>query len=406
MGCPACHEAWPKLNDFGELYRDRGYRVGTADDDMFDRLLDYVPISFRTTVAYQFQSLTNQAIDGGAGSRTINSGGVPMPSADLLFGTTLSEHVSVFAVATGFGNDGQVSLESAWGRINSIGTSWLNLKLGKLELDLPVSEHRSFTLTTPFLIYHFHPTGSVNGFAMGDNQLGFELMGHGEGPGLRYALSLSSGQSIGSATAFSTPVVYGHVTYTYLPRSRWFTRIRLGAVGDIGWWPTAFATLTPMSGMPANVPNTGTEQKSFSHIGGELQATLGPLARPFAITAVWMYGREDKALIANGTRDGTFFGGYVEGDYTPLLNFTAFFRWDRVDTLDQAQPDPTPANSNNQEAFTLGARYAVWLSAWGSLIAHVEASTQNFENAGASTVVTTPLPVRTTTVLAGLDFAL
>src|SRR5207248_2456037 len=112
------------------------------------------------------------------------------PSADLLFGTSLSEHFSVFAVATGFGSDGQVSLESAWARINRIGTSWLNLKLGKIELDLPVSEHRSYTLTSPFLIYHYHPSGGTNGFAIGDNQMGIELMGHGGGPGLRYSVAL------------------------------------------------------------------------------------------------------------------------------------------------------------------------------------------------------------------------
>lgn len=408
MGCPACHEAWPKLNDFGELFRDRGYRVGTADDDMFDRPLDYLPISFRTTVGYQYQSLTNQAIDGGAGNRTIGSGGFPIPSADLLFGTSLSEHVSVFAVATGFGADGQVSLESAWARINSIGTSWLNLKVGKVELDLPVSEHRSFTLTMPFLIYHFHPTGSTNTFSMGDNQMGVELMGHGEGPGLRYSLTLASGQTLGSAAALSAPTIYGHLTYTYLPRSRILSRIRVGAVGDIGWAPIQFDTLTPMGGMPANVANTGTNNQSFSHLGGELQATLGPLARPFVVSAVWMYGQEDKGFIANATRNGTFHGGFVEADYTPVLAFTAFFRWDQVFTLNQGVEDATmvPANSNNQNAFTIGARYAVWLSAWGSLAAHVEASTQNVENAGASTVITTPLPVRTNTVFAGLDFAL
>src|SRR5438105_10854336 len=26
MACTACHEAWPRLTDFGELYRDNGYQ--------------------------------------------------------------------------------------------------------------------------------------------------------------------------------------------------------------------------------------------------------------------------------------------------------------------------------------------------------------------------------------------
>ncbi len=27
VACSACHESWPKLNDFGQLFRDNGYRM-------------------------------------------------------------------------------------------------------------------------------------------------------------------------------------------------------------------------------------------------------------------------------------------------------------------------------------------------------------------------------------------
>jgi hypothetical protein len=94
----------------------------------------------------------------------VTPGGVAAAEADLLFGETLAPHFSVFAVATGFGDDGLVTLESAWARVNDVGgSSWLNFKIGRLELDLPRSEHRSYTLTAPYLIYHHQPTGSTNG---------------------------------------------------------------------------------------------------------------------------------------------------------------------------------------------------------------------------------------------------
>lgn len=27
LACSACHEVWPRLNDFGQLFRDNGYRL-------------------------------------------------------------------------------------------------------------------------------------------------------------------------------------------------------------------------------------------------------------------------------------------------------------------------------------------------------------------------------------------
>ena len=65
--------------------------------------------------------------------------------------------------------------------------------------------------------------------------------------------------------------------------------------------------------------------------------------------------------------------------------------------------DPAqPSDSNQQEAYTLGARYALFLSAWGSIVMHLEASTIETRNAAATPVH----PVRNTVVFTGLDFAI
>ena len=401
MGCPACHESWPKLNDFGELFRDRGYRIREEGaEGLMDRPLDYFPVTLRSTTGYQFTSTSHQATDGG--DKTVQTGAFLSPSADLIFGTALSEHASVFVVATGFADDGLVNLESAWARLNTLGTTWLNVKVGRHELDLPVSEHRSYTLTAPFLVYHYHPGGGTNTFAIGDNQLGVEVMGHGEGPGLRYAVSIMSASgNPGSDAALSSPALYAHLTYTRLPWSSILTRVRVGLLADIGWAPTAFQTLTPMGGMPAPIPGTGTNHKGFGHIGGEVQATLGPIAAPLSIVAVWLYGQEPAELVPNATQDGQFHGGFIELDWTPRLPITLFFRFDDVSNIQQADPTQ-PSNSNDQNSFTFGARHALWLSPWGSMAGHLEVSSLNTENAAA----TPTNPVRATTVFAGLDFAI
>lgn len=407
MGCPACHDSWSKLNDFGELYRDSGYRVRDLAEEPINRSLDYAPISFRTTAAYEWTSSSNQATDGGP--RTIRTGGLADPSADLIFGENLSEHVSVFAIATGYASDGAVNLESAWGRLNDIlETSWLNLKVGRHELDLPLSEHRSYTLTMPYLIYHYHPTNSVNRFSMGDNQLGAEIMGHSVGPGVRYALSIINAVPAGAtpvsapagAGPLSAPALYGHLTYTRLPAGP-VSRIRLGAVGDIGWSPTSFATLTPMGGNPAPVPGTGVNNKPYLHAGAEADLTFGSIARPLTLSLFYLYGQEDAGLVEGGTRTARFQGGFAEVDYTPLLAWTFFGRVDAVFNIQQADPTQ-PANSNQQSAATIGARYALWLAPWGSMVWHVEGSTINTQNVGAAYGT----PVRGTTIFTGLDFAI
>jgi hypothetical protein len=398
MGCPACHDAWPRLNDFGELYRDRGYRLGNVDDDVFAHVLDNVPVSFRTTVGYQGSVTTHQATD--TGDQTISTGGFQFPAADVYFGTALSNHATVYTDLAGFSKDGTVRVESAWARINDIGTNWLNLKLGVLEQDLPISMHRSYSIFAPFLIYGFHPPASTNGLNMGENQLAIELMGHEKGPGLRYAISLGTSSDVMTASPLSAPSLYGHVTYTELLRSPIVPRVRVGAFGLGNWWPTTFMMLTT-NGMSAAVPGTGSGHKPAVRAGGDVQLVFGSLGTPLTLTAVWMYGQEDAALIPSATRAARFHGGLVQLDYTPLLELTLGVRYDGVFNIQQA--DPTmPDNSNEQNAISFFGRYAIWMAAWGSLMVHTEVSTVKTENAA----MTPTNPVRNTFVFAGIDLLL
>ena len=65
---------------------------------------------------------------------------------------------------------------------NLFGSPWLNLKVGKFELDNIVSEKRGLTLSASgggFQLYHFVPLGDNNFVGqIGDNQFGLEWMGH------------------------------------------------------------------------------------------------------------------------------------------------------------------------------------------------------------------------------------
>ena len=49
LRCTACHEAWPKLNDFGRAFRDNGYQILTGKDDTVTASPGYWPVSIRLT---------------------------------------------------------------------------------------------------------------------------------------------------------------------------------------------------------------------------------------------------------------------------------------------------------------------------------------------------------------------
>ena len=404
MSCTSCHDAWPRLNDFGELYRDRGYKTDTSDEDSWARLLDTLksePISVRTTVGYNYSVSTNQPTDGGP--KTVGNGGFAAPVGDIYFGAPLSSHVSAYLDIAGFGKDGAAGLESAWVRFNDLPTNWLNIKLGKLEQDLPLSMHRSLTIYAPFAVYDYHPTGSINGIHLSENQLGIELMGHNRnGPGLRYAVSFSTSSDAGAVGVFSAPSIYAHVTHTSLIASRVFSRFRVGAMGNVGWWPTKFSMLTPDGGgTPQPVAGTGSDQKISGRTGLDTQLTFGSLARPLVLTVAWMYGQEDTALIPAATRVGRFHGGFAQLDYTPILPLTFGVRYDGVYNIAQADPTQS-ANAGQIDSFSAFVRYSVWMSTWGGVAIHLEGNTTNTAN--ASTIA--GLPVRNTFMFAGVDLLL
>jgi hypothetical protein len=210
--CNVCHvPGFPKLNDFGNLFRDRGYQLGSdADLPEYEGIgMGFWPVSFRTTVGNQIASLRT-----GAGNLSTNA--VGFTSLDILSFGTLTRDVAHRIVFTGqpsasFGVGGAfgttpdlesaaiklMRLEKYLGFKSEPGDYWVNLLIGKHELDVPFSEKRSPTLNTNIVMYHYVPgavftsgtlntgtSGILNGgylnpnqFGIGDNQPGIELTG-------------------------------------------------------------------------------------------------------------------------------------------------------------------------------------------------------------------------------------
>jgi len=394
FACTGCHEAWPTLNDFGRAFRDNGYQMLRGEDSPTKVNPGYWPISIRITPHYEYTVASHQVTD--QGTRSLGNGSVAEVGLDLLSAGTLGQNVSFLVVPTGFTSEEGVTLEAAWLRFDNLGhSSWINLKLGKHELDLPRSEHRSWSLTdTGYLIYAYHPLGSVSEYALAENQRGIEYMGHDRGSFNRLAVSVFNVQgSPGSRNAFETPGVYAHASHKWLWEGSVVSAARLGAFGSYTTWPTAFLT---SGGEP--IDGTGQSLKRATKYGAELHMWFGPEATPLHALLVAARGEDSPGLIPGASRDGTFHGGYLEIGYTPTLKLTIFGRDDLV--RNDNQPDPAaPKTLNDQDAYTVGIRRTIQYNSRAEFALHGEYTTQRTKGGAED-----GSDLRLQTVFVGVDF--
>jgi hypothetical protein len=391
--CTACHEAWPVLNNFGRAFRDNGYQLLLGKDDPVTTSPAYIPISIRITPHFEFNEISNQSTD--QGTKKLRSGGFADVGIDLLTGGTLAKDVSFLVVPTGFTAGEGVTLEAAWVRFdNLLKSSWLNLKIGKHEVDLPRSGHRPWSLSSGYLIYSFHSPGSMSIYDMGENQRGIEYVGHDRGSLNRVAFSVFNVEgSPGSRHVFDTPGFYFHATHQWLFDSSAVSSAKIGVFGSYANWPTTGFT---SEGNP--IPGQGGNLEGSSKYGLEGHVWFGPEATPLHAILVFAHGQDSKGLIPDAARSGTFNGGYVELGYTPNLKTTIFGRVDLIKNAKQGVVDNVK-DSGDQDAYTLGVRRTFNFTNRAEYALHVEYSTLRTKKTGVD-----GRDVRSNTYFVGIDF--
>lgn len=368
LACSACHEVWPRLNDFGQLFRDRGYRLERDRDAPVDQDPSYFPLAFRTTAGYQW--LRQTLVPADTGTVTTQTGTFGFTGLDVWAAGTLGEKLS-FAitytpglVGTGFqlaGNPGSSDLETAWIGFHDVGVrNWLNFRVGKHALDLPIDEHRQITLTSGYNVYHFHPQGSMPPgnnsvtFEPGNNQPGVEIYGHSELSRVRYSVSVINERDsvIFSDNVISNPVVWGHLTAEHYLNNPILANVKAGVFGSVGWHPTGVLTLTPPPvpggppSTPAQIQGTGFGSKNHYNYGAELHLQFLSVVNPFTLSTVVWGNTQDKALIANATQDASWLGFFVEGVYTYNPRLSLIGRYERIRTTQVGDPTQFQANGD------------------------------------------------------------
>jgi len=303
---------------------------------------------------------------------------------------TLENNIS-FLLVPSSDETGAFHFESANVRFDNLFHSpWLNVKLGKFELDSFISEKRGLTLSGSgggYQLFHFIPVNDGNTFGqVGDNQVGAEWMGHSFDDRTRLSAAVLS------STDGNPDVPYGRNSYTaFLAGSQAFSAgklgvQRLGGYAMIGQAPTTFLT---SGGVP--VPGSGTGNKSFSRVGFEGLFYLGPHLDFQVFT---QHGSDDAwfgACFGNiidgpcttnndgtntlppGARNPTWNGAFVETHVVVNPQFTIFQRSEWIRMSQQALPD-TPSNLGNIDNYVFGYRYNPFMNARDGFAFHNEYS--------------------------------
>lgn len=401
LRCTSCHEAWPVLNDFGRAFRDNGYQLRLGKDNPTENPFAYWPVAVRITPHYEYDSV--EGIQTDQGKTKLGTGGVADGSMDLLIGGNLNNNVSYLVVPTGFASDGVVNLESYWVYFSRIlGSDWLNVRLGKHEVDLPVSAHRSINLTNGYLVYGYHPSADqelAGPFSLDENQRGIEVLGHDRGSFLRYSVSVfNSNDSPGSRNAWDSPGVYGHLQKYWRLDSYSVSEVELGAFGSYAQYPTTALTV---DGEP--LPGSGGSLRPTERYGIEGSVLFGAAEAPVHLTAVWAHGTDDKDLYQGAAvRDGTWNGGFLEAIWVPPtdgLHWSIFARYDLIRNAQQPLPD-VPKELDDQDQYTLGLKYTFAFLNRDEYALHLEYSTNRMKHLAADGG-----DLRANTIFAGIDFA-
>jgi hypothetical protein len=404
LACTACHEVWPRLNEFGQVYRDRGYRLEKERDAPVKQSPFFWPLAMRTTVGYQW--LRETLVPTDQGPATAQTGTFGFSGLDVFAAGNLAEQVSFLVTFTpslgsaGFGREPQDGdLESAFVGIHDIaGSTWANVRVGKHALDLPVDEHRTITLTQGYNVYHFHLQGSAATFEPGENQAGVEWYGHSELSRVRYSISLFNANGAPfSNNVVSSPAVWAHVQGTLWLEGEVLAAVKGGLFGGVSWHPTSTLTLTPPGGEPVPVTGTASRLRTARRYGAELHLVLLSTVHPLTATGVLFLGSEDMDLIQDATRDGSFVGGFGELTYTPGIHWSFTGRYERIRTTD-AGSDAAFQDAGNLTAYTGAIRHTFELNS------RVEAAVQ-MEVSYVRTQAPDGTVPETTTALLGLDIA-
>ncbi len=332
--CSFCHQIFPKLNRMGERFKERGFRL--ENEDKFDgsAWIRSAPISGRLQG-------TRYLPEDGDGS---NVGYLKVLSAGNL-GSRLSYWVDDAWVRSG-DETTHVKPDNAWVRVDFKAPEKFYAKVGRFELDLPVTQTR-----TPHLLpYPMYDTNTgLESDAIGQYQDGIEIGGAFgtthlsvavvKGRNNQAVVDLAEASGIGDPDTFDANV--------FLRASRRMVRSRLGAFAYFG-----------RNELVARLDATrvGVAEDDILRVGVDGNGWFGK----FNVYGLAMYGSNSNSVLSLAKPTGTgeslsFAGGFLCADFY-LRNQVALTA--RVQTRSVDVPGASDRDSLTQ--FLPGVQVVVW----------------------------------------------
>jgi hypothetical protein len=419
LRCSACHESWPMLNYFGQKFKDNGYQLMNDRDAPIWQNASYWPITLRMTPFWSRESVNKVPVDSApTGEQKITTTGFNLGGLDILTMGTLEKNFS-FQLVPSSDETGAFHFEAVNVRFDNLFHSpWMNVKVGKFELDTFISEKRGLTLSGSggdYQLFHFIPVGDGNIFGqVGDNQLGAEWMGHSENDRTRLSAAVFS------STDGNVDLPYGQNSYSaFFAGSQAFSAGKLGVqrIGGYAMYGVAPTTYLTSGGIP--IPGSGIGNKTFSRVGFEGLFYLGQHLDLQVFTqhgsdSAWFgacYGdiitgtcdpasqNNTTGVLPAGARNPTWNGAFVETHYVYSPQLTIFQRSEWIRMSQQAFAT-NPSSLGDIDNYVVGYRYNPFMTSRAGFAFHNEYSW--IRQRGTSPVTATDLS--SNSLLLGFDF--
>ena len=426
LPCSSCHEAWPKLSPFGQQFKDNGYQLGNDRDAPIFQQAAYWPIALRITPNWHLERQDHVVVDGPNGQNTalatVTTNGFDYTGMDMLTAGTLAKNFS-FLLVPSADETGAFHFESANVRFdNLLGSSWLNIKVGKFELDNLQSEKRILTLSANggfYQNYHFQPwlaPGVVSPayvFGIGDNQLGMEWMGHSANDRTRVSAALLTGTDGNPDFQSGIGGAAGRAYEAFFAGSQAFEVGNLGLqrVGGFAYFGHA-PTYTEYSSGGTPINGTGIGNEPYYRAG-----FIGMwYVKKLDVTTMYFYGH-DNVYLATGTASNLGSTGLPLGAHAPSWNgalFETHYTWspqlilvNRYELIRMKQQalDSSPGDLGNVDALTFGFRYYPFINSRAGFAFHNEYSIVWNRKVQVSPVTGLPIDQTSSSLFFGIDFA-
>lgn len=291
LPCSSCHDAISRRSEFGDAFRKAGYRWPGEDRGetfrtepiemegaaaLSGRLLAEIPIGISLTLSGSYASDAEDELRLGT------------PGFNVLFGSTLGQHFSVFGTWAGGGVPNELYVHVA----RLFGRRELNLRLGQLEQTTTLFKNNE-ALVGRFAL----ASSSLNGFSVGQGRSGAEANG------ILFDRTFWAAGAVFNDGVIASPDAYYHVSHKLGGMdllgeepdidldepSAWDDLVL--TVGHWGYWGT---TRDPVMGDVARIRRLGVDSKlRFGRWSMWTGAMLGldrDLMRDLPSTSITLFG--------------------------------------------------------------------------------------------------------------------